>query len=154
MLVNSQKTILVADDEKVILTLIRRTLEPAGYKVLGATDGIMALRLGESNPRAIDLLITDIRMPGLNGKELADALCKVKSDLKILFISGYSEYSFKDLNPCGNNHGHFLPKPFHPSDLLKKVGEILGMEEMTVESEAETPVSPASREGGDPGVKS
>jgi DNA-binding response OmpR family regulator len=122
---NRKKIVLVAEDEAPIRRLIQSGLEARGWFVLESPDGAQALDLSLSHPGPIDLLITDIRMPGLNGKDLAEQLCRTRPGLKILYISGYSEFGVKDLNRCGNREDHFLPKPFTLSTLLGKVETLL-----------------------------
>src|ERR1700694_2633443 len=74
------ETILVADDEAQVRSLARDILLGAGYRVLEAEDGEQALRVAEEHPGAIHVLLTDIMMPGINGKELADRLAAVRTD--------------------------------------------------------------------------
>ena len=82
------ETILVVDDESQVRSLARDILQGAGYRVLEAEDGEQALRLAEQHPGAIHVLLTDIMMPGINGKELADRLAANRPDTKMIFMSG------------------------------------------------------------------
>ena len=82
------ETILVVDDEAQVRTLARDILLGAGYQVLEAEDGEQALRLAEDHQGAIHVLLTDIMMPGINGKELADRFLVARPDTKAIFMSG------------------------------------------------------------------
>jgi CheY-like chemotaxis protein len=109
--------ILIADDEEPLRHLLHRFLQAQGYQVYTAADGAEALRLGKKYLEQIDLLIADIRMPGLEGTEVARLLKASKADLKVLLISGYTE----GRSVCEP----FLSKPFAPAALLEKVRQLL-----------------------------
>lgn len=117
-------TILVVDDEAALRTVAVRTLVAAGYTVLSAADGEEALRVSASHAGAIDLVVTDVVMPRLNGKALAAELAKTRPGTKILFMSGYTDNLIV-------HHGvldegiQFLAKPFTATDLREKVWEVL-----------------------------
>ena len=117
-------TILVAEDEKSIRSLIYRILTRAGYTVLTAADGKEALKLHSQHPSPIQLLLTDVVMPGMGGVALAEQIVERQDDLKVIFMSGYSGDSLV-------RHGaliegtHFLSKPFTPDILRQKVREVL-----------------------------
>jgi two-component system, cell cycle sensor histidine kinase and response regulator CckA len=116
------ETILVADDEAQVRSLARDILLGAGYRVLEAEDGEQALRVAEEYPGAIHVLLTDIMMPGINGKELADRLAAVRTDTKMIFMSGRASEVISDagvLIPVDT----FLAKPFTSERLLNKVRE-------------------------------
>jgi len=109
--------ILIADDEEPLLHLLDRVLKANGYAVHTAADGAEALRIGLEHLQALDMLIADIRMPGMEGTEVARILKASKPELKVLLISGYTEgQSVRE---------PFLSKPFAPSTLVKKVRELL-----------------------------
>jgi CheY-like chemotaxis protein len=84
------ETVLVVEDEPVVRSLILEVLQDLGYQAIEAADGPSGLRLLESNVR-IDLLVTDVGLPGLNGRQLADYARVKRPDLKVLFITGYAE---------------------------------------------------------------
>jgi CheY-like chemotaxis protein len=84
------ETVLVVEDEPVVRSLIVEVLEDLGYRTLEAADGPEGLKILQSR-RRIDLLITDMGLPGLNGRQLADAARERRRDLKVLFITGYAE---------------------------------------------------------------
>lgn len=118
------ETILVVDDEAQVRTLARDILLGAGYRVLEAEDGEQALRVAEDHPGAIHVMLTDIMMPGINGKELADRMAAARPDTKIIFMSGRAAEVISDagvLIPVDA----FLAKPFTVDRLLNKVRERL-----------------------------
>jgi PAS domain S-box-containing protein len=114
------ETVLVIDDEELVRKLILEVLEDLGYSSLQAADGAAGLKILKSNTR-IDLLVTDVGLPGgMNGRQLADAALSLRSDLKVLFITGYAENAVI-------NHGHLEPgmqimtKPFQMDALAIKI---------------------------------
>jgi two-component system cell cycle sensor histidine kinase/response regulator CckA len=112
-------SILLADDEAPLRTLLRRFLEARGFTVWEANDGLAALRIGNELLNTLDLLIADIRMPGMEGTEVARHLKETRPDLKVLLISGFTDgRSLRE---------PFLAKPFAPAALLHKVTELLGL---------------------------
>ena len=118
------ETILVTDDEAQVRSLARDILLGAGYRVLEAEDGEQALRVAEGHQGAIHVLLTDIMMPGINGKEMADRFLVVRPDTKPIFMSGRAAEVISDagvLIPVDA----FLAKPFTVERLLNKVRERL-----------------------------
>ena len=117
-------TVLVVDDEPTLRSVIRRSLLREGYEVLVAEDGPRALALSRAHPTHIDLLITDVVMPGLTGLELARELSSERQELSVLFISGFT---FEEAVPLTNlaNGSAYLPKPFDTKVLLAKIDELL-----------------------------
>jgi CheY-like chemotaxis protein len=116
-------TILLAEDEAFIRKLTSRILETNGYDVLVAADGTEALAIGKRNIGRIDLLLTDVIMPGLGGAELAVELRRSRPDLPILYMSGYA-FEALDLEELGDGEC-YLPKPFTSDVLLKEIGRML-----------------------------
>jgi signal transduction histidine kinase/CheY-like chemotaxis protein len=117
------RTVLVAEDESVIRTLVAAILERDGYKVLEAGDGIDALRIAESHAGEIDLLLTDVMMPRMGGKELAERLLRVRPGTKVLFMSGYAADA---LGPGAlSENVAFLAKPFRPEAVSRAVRALL-----------------------------
>jgi CheY-like chemotaxis protein len=116
------EVILVVEDESIVRQLIVETLEDLGYRILEAADGSAALRILQSQQR-VDLLVTDIGLPGLNGRQLADAARTSRGNLRVLFMTGYAENaaSSKFLVPGMA----IIPKPFSMRDLGKRVGDML-----------------------------
>ena len=118
------ETVLLVEDEDVVRQLTSRILEDRGYRVLDAAHPEDALRISGLHSDPIELLITDVVMPRLNGMELADRLITSRPEMKVLFISGYEQDSriTVDLDDSGRA---FLPKPFSPEAMAGKVREIL-----------------------------
>ncbi|WP_180538453.1 response regulator [Nevskia soli] len=116
------ETILMAEDEEAVRKLVHAVLATSGYRVIEAEDGKQALDMFHKNPSQIDLVLTDIVMPQMNGYQLAAAIEKLDPAKKILFMSG-----FRDASVDGEyeNTRPFLEKPFTPEVLLKSVRETL-----------------------------
>jgi two-component system cell cycle sensor histidine kinase/response regulator CckA len=114
------ETILVVEDEPAVRQLVAAALERAGYRVLEARDGERALSLFAANEAAIDLLVTDLRMPQMDGSELVRLLRARAPNLKVICVSGYPGTGV-DLSLTE----HYLAKPFSKADLLNKVREVL-----------------------------
>jgi len=115
--------ILLVEDEDAVRTFSQRALVNKGYDVLSAEDGESALRTFEKEgQKNIDLLITDVVMPGMDGPTLAQRIRQHNPDLKIIFMSGYTEDKLKD--HMGENI-YFLPKPFTLKVLAAKVKDVL-----------------------------
>lgn len=118
------ETILLVEDEAAILKLNRRVLQRFGYTVLAAATPGEALRLAEDPAQAIDLLVTDVVMPEMTGRALADRISALRPALRCLFMSGYTADAIAD-------HGvleegvHFLQKPFSIAQLAARVREVL-----------------------------
>ncbi len=121
--VGGTETVLVVEDEDPVRRLITKTLQAFGYEVLETAQPAEALRLCREHPKPIHLLLTDIVMPGMNGRDLAGQCCGLRADVKVVFMSGYTA----DAMPLqGIDPGmHFLSKPFTPSALASKVREVL-----------------------------
>ena len=118
------ETVLVVEDEAGVRAVILRALETAGYAVLEASCGEQALELCRSTAAAIDLVLTDIIMPGMGGDALAAELRRSSPSIKILLMSGYAgEAIFEQAGLSLAEQ--FLPKPILPADLLRKVREVL-----------------------------
>jgi CheY-like chemotaxis protein len=118
------ETVLVVDDDRVVRLLVVRALLRAGYAVLEARDGREALDVFERHRGRVHLLLTDVEMPHLGGRELAEQLTAACPGLRVLFLSGHTED--EALRP-GAFRGpvHFLAKPMLSSALASKVREVL-----------------------------
>jgi len=118
------ETILVVEDEAAVLALSRRALEMQGYLVLGAADPADAMRVVERHGGMIHLLLTDVVMPGLSGRELADRLVARRPGLRVLYMSGYPGDAVVQHGalPVGSA---FVQKPFSPDGLARKVRDVL-----------------------------
>src|SRR3984893_17740393 len=120
----ASETILVVEDETALRRLIRLSLERRGYKVLAAKDGAEAIEICQQNPSRIDLVLSDIMMPHVNGLQLREKAATLCPDAKFLFMSGYSEEIIDPENLLA--HGcAFLEKPFLINELARKVRELL-----------------------------
>jgi CheY-like chemotaxis protein len=118
------RTVLVADDDSVVRALAVRALEEAGYAVHAVGDGAAAVELFDRGGVTPDLVVTDVIMPGRNGRQLYDAVVARWPDLPVLFMSGHTgqEAVLQRLVPRG---APFLQKPFSPEMLARTVGELL-----------------------------
>jgi two-component system cell cycle sensor histidine kinase/response regulator CckA len=115
------ETILLVEDEDAVRHVITTVLRRQGYHVLDAATSRQANELFEQHAGPIDLLLTDIVMPEMNGPALAQHLVAARPELRVLFMSGYAGPTFNAANP----HLNFLGKPFHASELAAKVREAL-----------------------------
>jgi hypothetical protein len=120
----SNETILVVEDEKAVRDLTVRMLQRLGYSVLIAAGGSEAIEISAAHPGRIALLLTDVVMPNIGGRQLADTLAATRPDMKVIYLSGYTENTVI-------HHGvldagiEFLPKPFSREVLAKKIREVL-----------------------------
>jgi PAS domain S-box-containing protein len=119
-----QGTILLVEDQDAVRNLISRVLLGSGYRVIEADSGPQALALSDSQVGAIDLLITDVVMPGMSGRELAGRLNARRGPVRVLFISGYAPKGDVQPGLLGPGEG-FLQKPFTPAQITVRVAEIL-----------------------------
>ena len=114
---NQSLTILVVDDEAVVLKTVTRVLQFAGYNVLSATDGQEAIQLSQSFSDAIHILLTDIMMPGLDGGQVASIIHETRPETKIVFMSGYCDH-FTSPNTL------FIEKPLSVPELLEAIDSV------------------------------
>jgi two-component system cell cycle sensor histidine kinase/response regulator CckA len=120
-----RETILLVDDEPQVVGLVREMLRQQGFGVIGATDGEEALRIARTRDGRIDLLLTDIVMPQLNGRELADRMKTVRRGLRVLYMSGFMEDAILKYYGISIAGIPFLQKPFTQETLERKVREVL-----------------------------
>ena len=120
--------VLLAEDEDSVRSIIRRVLKENGYTVLDASGGPEALALAQQCTDPILLLITDLSMPRMSGRELAAHVAAIHPEAKILFLSGYPEGVVPGEN-APDKPEPFLQKPFNGEALMRKLGEVLGLEE-------------------------
>jgi two-component system, cell cycle sensor histidine kinase and response regulator CckA len=121
---SNSETILVVEDEPEVRDLVTNILQGEGFKVVAAQNGEEALRAAESNVGNIDLVLTDIVMPGMSGGELVQQLIALQPEMRVLYMSGYTKYTV--FNPgVLESVNSFIWKPFAPKDLLRKVREVL-----------------------------
>jgi CheY-like chemotaxis protein len=118
------ETVLVVEDEAAVREFTAKVLRQLGYQVLTASGGDEAIRVSDAHSAGIAALITDVIMPGMSGRQVADELKRRRTGIKVLFVSGYTEDMIAD-------HGmleagvDFLAKPFHLEDLARKLREVL-----------------------------
>jgi CheY-like chemotaxis protein len=117
------KTVLVVDDEDIVRALSRRALARKGYAVIEASNGEEALALFEREEGRIDLVVTDIMMPGMSGLELARQVLGRSPRVQVLYMSASSEGLVRRW--CGGQRHEFLQKPFLMEGLSRKVGDML-----------------------------
>ena len=119
------ETILLVEDEAPVRSLARTVLEQKGYHIIEADSGLSALELWQQHRDAIDLLLTDMVMPGgISGQELAKRLLLEKPGLKVVYNSGYTDEMLGENSPLRDNP-NFMEKPFSPHKLLKQVRDCL-----------------------------
>jgi CheY-like chemotaxis protein len=118
------ETILLVEDEDSVRSLAREILQRNGYFVLEATHGSEALVICKQHKGSISLMLTDVVMPGMSGREVAEELSSLRPEMKVIFMSGYSDDAIV-------RHGilepgtQFLPKPYTPDSLIRKVRDVL-----------------------------
>jgi CheY-like chemotaxis protein len=121
---NGRATVLLVDDDQPVSAAAQRTLERAGYLVLAATNGKEALELASRHSGTIDLLITDLVMPEIGGRQLARQLTALRPGLVVLYTSGYTAEAMNQQAVLEDGDS-FLGKPFTPDGLLRRVHEVL-----------------------------
>jgi two-component system cell cycle sensor histidine kinase/response regulator CckA len=119
-----QETVLLVEDATPVRSLARKSLEARGYRVLDAADGAAALAVASAHGGAIDLLVTDVVMPGMSGRELAERLAPGRPRMKVLYTSGYTDDAMVRQGVLTAGVA-FLQKPFVPDVLARKVREVL-----------------------------
>jgi CheY-like chemotaxis protein len=118
------ETILLVEDDKMLLELASIMLDKSGYKVLAAQSADLAVTLAHEHTDKINLLLTDVIMPNMNGKELSDKLKTICPEMKVLFMSGYTADIITTQGVIADNT-HFLQKPFTIQTLTAKVRSVL-----------------------------
>ena len=119
-----RETILVVEDEAAVRKLVSSILSSCGYTILEAANGQDALRVAEGHAGSIELLVSDVVMPQLGGRQLAEQLTAVKPGLKVLLMSGYADAAVVRQGAVKMEHA-FLQKPFTPAVLAQKVRDVL-----------------------------
>jgi CheY-like chemotaxis protein len=126
------ETILLVEDDPKVREVALRALRERGYRVLEAGTGWEALRAAESPGEAIALLLADVVMPHMGGRELVERVKSLRPDIRVLYTSGYAEQAIVHQGMLDPGVA-FLPKPFDPTSLARKVREVL-----------DAPVAPAA----------
>jgi len=122
--VTGTETVLLTEDDPLVRLLVRTVLVRAGYAVLEAAGGKEALVLAEDHTGPIHLLLTDVVMPEMSGRELMHRLAERRPDVKVLYVTGYSDEAVAQHGVLDPGTA-FLPKPFTPEVLTRKVREVL-----------------------------
>ena len=118
------ETILLVEDDEMVRKLVNKVLDNEGYRLLEAANGVAALSICAQYEEPIHLLLTDVVMPEMSGRELANRLAAVRPELKVLYMSGYTDDVIV-------HHGvldegtEFIQKPFTPDVLARKIREVL-----------------------------
>ena len=119
---STSPTILLVDDEQDVRSVLADMLREEGYHVLEAASGHEALAASDAHPGNVDLLLTDLIMPGMTGRMLADALSSRRPYITVVFISGYVDDSRSSLTEEGL---HYIKKPVTAAKLIEKISEAL-----------------------------
>jgi two-component system, cell cycle sensor histidine kinase and response regulator CckA len=122
--VEGTETILLAEDDEAVRGIAIRALTRAGYQVLAAESGAVALELARGHTGTIDLLVTDVVMPEMSGSQLVEELGRLRPGTQTLFVSGYTGNATVHHGVLDSDEA-FLPKPFTPTGLVRKVREVL-----------------------------
>jgi signal transduction histidine kinase/CheY-like chemotaxis protein len=120
----AEETILLVEDEEIVRKLVSNILQMRGYTVLEASNGDEALRVCERYTGAIHLMLTDVVMPRMSGRELAERLAQLRPEVKVLFMSGYTDDAILRLG-ISREGLNFIQKPFTPDALARRVRELL-----------------------------
>jgi len=115
------ETILVVEDQQLVRDVVRTILERAGFRVLTAGSGAQAIQVESMTGETIHLLLSDVMMPDLSGPSVATILTKLRPEMRVLMMSGYSDTDVLFLN----QDWHFIEKPFRPRALIERVNEVL-----------------------------
>jgi two-component system cell cycle sensor histidine kinase/response regulator CckA len=132
------ETLLLVEDEEMVRQLVGRVLRELGYEVLEASSSAEALEVSARLDRPIDLLVTDVVMPGMSGRELAEQLAQTRPETRVLFMSGYTEEAIVHHGVLGGE-SDFIGKPFTPQELAHKIRGVLAGE--LAESERSQPAA-------------
>jgi len=116
-------TILLVDDDNGVRRILRKVLEAQRYRVLENGLPQDARAVFDADPMAIDLLVTDLKMPGMSGQDLAAHVWASRPEMRVLFISGYTDHTYIDT--LNGPRSRFLEKPFASELLLRLVAELL-----------------------------
>jgi CheY-like chemotaxis protein len=122
--VRGSETVLLVEDDKLVRRLVHEVLENCGYRLLEAANGVEALSTCEQSEEPIHLLVTEIVMPGMSGRETANRLAALRPEIKVLFMFGYTDEAIVHDGMLAADTT-FIQKPFAPDALARKVREAL-----------------------------
>lgn len=121
----AKRTILLVEDERIVRTLMCDLLQQEGYEVLSCADPVQAIEVCRRHSGHIDLLLTDVIMPGMNGRQMANQILETMPELLVVFMSGYTQHVLLDgglIDP----QFEYLQKPFALHTLIQKLTNVLG----------------------------
>ena len=136
--VTGRKTILLVEDDDAVRDLVGKTLDGLGYTVLAVSGGKAALKQSAEFGKKIDLLISDLVMPGMSGRDLARRLAKIRPRLKVLYMSGYADERIVQ-QASAEPRASFLAKPFSPGELEQAVRRALAVSTSNARSDRRSP---------------
>ena len=116
-------TILLVDDDDGVRRILRKVLEAKPYRVVENGQPRTACAMFDADPAAIDLVVTDLKMPGMSGQDVAAHVWTTRPELRVLFISGYTDHTYAEA--LNGPRSRFLEKPFASEALLQHVAELL-----------------------------
>lgn len=122
--IEGTETVLVVEDDPAVREYASHVLKSRGYKLLGASNGVEAITIADEKFEAVDIVVTDVKMPQMGGVELARRLRDRREDVKVLFMSGYVGAELMSEESVGPN-SDFVQKPFAPAVLCAKVRALL-----------------------------
>ena len=122
---NGSETVLVVEDQEEVRSFVVKALAGYGYRVLQAAEGSQALTMAECHSGAIDVLLTDVVLPGMNGRELANRFRIVRPDTKVIYTSGYTQDIIAHRGVLHDDIS-YIPKPYTADQIAAKVREAMG----------------------------
>ena len=122
--ITGQETVMLVEDEDAVRSFAARALKLRGYTVIEAASGDLALEAMRAHEGTIDLLVTDVMMPNMDGPTLVQEAVKLRPEMRVIFMSGYAEDAFRKTSER-TEEMHFLPKPFGLKQLVAKVKDVL-----------------------------
>ena len=120
-----RQTILLVEDERMIRRVMCEVLEREGYRVLACADPREGIDAFQQHAGQIDLLLTDVMMPGMNGREMTNQILKIRPELRVVFMSGYTESTLRQQEQA-EPQVEYLQKPFRVETLTRKIAQVLG----------------------------
>jgi len=131
-LLQGNETILIVEDDRDVIEITKTFIGNSGYKVLTATNAVDAINVCKNYKDKIDLIISDVIMPGMNSNQFIDQLVKITPKSKLLFVSGYTDEAIASHGVLSTDVA-FLPKPFSLEGINQKIREVLNSDTYTVD---------------------